>query len=270
MIGLFDSLGVSLAFAGVVILAAGLFLTPMRGVILNSLRPRREEEIPLPSAPMQPPAPAQPVMAAPAVTARPAMPADVSVRHGTTAEALDAAREQEALFARALVTAQRTAEDLVRKAKAEAQDIIDKAQRAANEIVVAGRQNAAEVMQKATQEAEMIVTAANENATARLALLQAEVERLVVEAHQVFQGAQQSVQHNVASLKSRLELHTAEPIAWPHDGDREPASPGSGGQTAARDGSGITWLRPPLKDGRPTVGVGADGTTGERGSGRMP
>jgi cell division septum initiation protein DivIVA len=261
--GLFDSLGVSLAFAGVVILLAGVFLTPIRGVLFNSLRPRRDEEIVLPPLPVQP---------APAVEVQPraAAPADTVVRQvAATAEAIDAAREQEALFARALVTAQRTAEDLVRKAKAEAQDIIDKAQTTANDIVSAGRRNASEVLAKAEQEAGMIVTAANENATARLALLQAEVERLVVEAHQVFQGAQQSVQQNVASLKSRLELHAGDSNARSR-GDREPAPATSAGPAAARDGSGWTWVRPPLGDDRTAVGVGADGVTTERRSGRTP
>jgi hypothetical protein len=244
--GLFNSLGLALAFAGIGILLAGLFLTPMREVVLNKLPWRREEEVMLPPMPV-------PSMPAPPVP----LPQFVPAQPG--GEAAAAARDQEALFARALVTAQRTAEELVRRAKTEAQDIIDKAQVAANDIVSTGRRNASEVLRKAEQEAEMIITAANENAAARLALLQAEVERLVVDANQVFQGAQQSVQQNVASLKARLELVASEPDRRPHDG-HDPSA--SGSPPASRDGMGTAWVMPPSVDSRAAVGAGVDGAGG--------
>lgn len=245
--GLFDSLGLSLAFAGAMILSAGLLFTPMRTVVLNSLRSRRsrEVEVPLPPA-VLPPAPTQPSAVAQAATPRPAVMA-------TASGAIAAAREQDALFARALVTAQRTAEDLVRRAKAEAQDVIDGAQTTANDIVSTARRNASEMLQKAEEEAQTIVAYAEEKATTRLALLEAELERLVVEAHQTFQSAERSVQQSVASLSSRLELQI-------RDGDS--ASNGNGHDPASRaDGSRMTWLVPPSDDDDDTtVGVGVDGT----------
>lgn len=296
--GLFDSLGVSLAFAGVVILLAGLFLTPMRGVLMNNFRSRRSEEVPLPAAFVQPLPPVQVPdvgagarfelqAGAPAVrraepqrlasvvpsgdAARPAARAEASRQGTAAAETAAATREQEALFARALVTAHRTAEDLVRKAKAEAQGILDQAQTTANDIVSASRRDASDVLQRAEQDAAMIVATANEKATARLAMLGTEVERLVIEAHQAFQSAQRSVQQNVATLTSRLELHAGEPNGGSHDSDRQPPSSGSGAGAATRDGSGMTWIVPPASDKRTTVGVGADGVTAaERRSNRIP
>jgi hypothetical protein len=268
--GPFDSLGVSLAFAGVVILLAGVFLTPIRGVLFNSLRPRRDEEIVLPPLPVQP-APAVAVPPAPA-QARPAVSGGVAAPQLTaTTEAPNAAREQEALFARALVTAQRTAEDLVQKAKADAEDILAKAEASANDIMSTGRRNASEMLQRAEQEAEMILTAANENAASRLALLQSEVERFVVEAHQLFQSAQQSVQQNVASLKSRLELHAGDSNARSRISESDVPSSGPGSPARTRDGSGMTWLRTPVSvgDDRAAVGVGADSASADRRPGRV-
>jgi cell division septum initiation protein DivIVA len=165
-----------------------------------------------------------------------------------------AARDQDALFARALVTAQRTAEDLVRKAKAEAQDVIDGAQTTASDIVSTARRNASEMLEKAEEEAQTIVAYAEEKATTRLAMLEAELERLVAEAHQTFQGAERSVQQSVASLSSRLELQI-------RDGDS--GSNGNGHDPASRaDGSRMAWLVPPSADDEDdaTVGVGAEGT----------
>src|SRR5579864_7471466 len=171
MSGVFDSVGLSLAFAGVMILLAGLFLTPMREMVLNGLRSRFEHEIALPPVTMQmppvprriPPAPVHmpsppiEMATAPIQMSSGAQPAWAhAAAADTPADAATAAREQEALFARALVTAHKTAEDLVRRANAEAQDIIDKAQAAANDIVGSARRSASELLQKAEQEAQLI------------------------------------------------------------------------------------------------------------------
>ena len=94
--GVFDSLGLSLAFAGAGILLAGLLLTPMRSIDLNSLRSRRSQEVEVPLPPAAaPPAPPQPAAVVQAAAPRPAVPARAS-------EAIAVAREQDALFARAL------------------------------------------------------------------------------------------------------------------------------------------------------------------------
>lgn len=244
--GVFDSLGLSLAFAGAGILLAGLLLTPMRSIVLNSLRSRRSQEVEVPLPPAAaPPAPPQPAAVVQAAAPRPAVPARAS-------EAIAVAREQDALFARALVTAQRTAEDMVRRAKFEAQDILDKAQTTADDILGTARRNASEMLQKAEEEVQTIVGYADERATTRLAVLQAEVERIVVEANQTFQSAERSVQQSVASLSSRLELQM-------RDGDT--GSNGNGHDPASRaDGSRLSWLvSPSADDDGAAVGVGADG-----------
>ncbi|HLW48303.1 MAG TPA: hypothetical protein VKW09_11115 [bacterium] len=284
MSGVFDSVGLSLAFAGVMILLAGLFLTPMREMVLNGLRSRFEHEIALPPVTMQmppvprriPPAPVHmpsppiEMATAPIQMSSGAQPAWAhAAAADTPADAATAAREQEALFARALVTAHKTAEDLVRRANAEAQDIIDKAQAAANDIVGSARRSASELLQKAEQEAQLIVEDANERATDRLALLQTEVERLVDEANQTFQAAQQSVEQNVASLLSRLDAVTGHVDAEPR-GAHGPAASAPGAPPAAGVDGGFAWAVPPSGDERSTVGVGADGgRAADRRSGRL-
>jgi hypothetical protein len=263
MSGLFDSLGLSLAFAGGVILLAGLFLTPIGGVLINAVRSRREVEVPLPLpvAPVQPAPTVQPVITpAPALAAREQQPAD-------------GAREQEALFARALVTAQKTAEDLVARAKADAQNIVANAQASANEIVGTARRNAAEVIQKAEQQAETIVAKANEKAAARLVKLQTEIQRLVVDAHQVFQGAQRVVHQNVVSASSRLDLLAAQAESAPEEENGDEASTaGPAEQPVSRtDGNGTMRQVHPSGDGRPAIAVTVDGTGAtERKTARFP
>lgn len=230
---LLDSVGLGIAFAGVVIGLAGVFLTPMRGVLANGLRSRlgrRTAGPPVETTPAQDPHPA------------PARAAKVRA-----AASDSAAREQEALFARTLITAQRAAEDLVRKAQGEAQEIIEQAHTTASDIVGAGRRNVSEMLQKAGQDAEQIVAAANERAAARLVLLQAEIEQLVVDAHQAFEDAQRSVQQSAASLTSRWDLYTADANPGAPNGDREEAPPAPDAGTASEPHTaGMTW--PPLSD----------------------
>jgi hypothetical protein len=260
MNALFSSLGLSLAFAGGVILLAGLFLTPIGGVLINALRSRRDVDVPIAPAPVQQ-APGVKTVTVPAST-----PATSEAPTGGP-------REQEALFARALLTAQKTAEDLVAKSKAEAQVIIEHAQTTANDIVGAARRNASETVQNAEQQAEVIVAAANEKAMARLAMLQAEIQRLVVDAHQVFQGAQRVVQQNIASAGSRLDQLAANPDAGPdRDGGHEVRSPAASASPAARaDGAGIAWQVQPAGDGRAAMAVGGDGAGAtDRRTARFP
>ena len=228
MSGPFDSLGLSVAFAGIVIALAGIFLTPMRGVVLRAMRVRlggrRRHPAAEPDAAAEPaaadaapagpaPEPARPVAAPPATR----MPGAADPRNVDY-------REHEALFARTLLTAQKTAEDLVRNAQAEAQDIIARAEAAAAETARASRKNASEIIQKAQGDADLIVASAKQKATAWLALLQAEADKLAVEAHQAFQGAQRTVEQNVATLAARFERRMAEFDADPWEQQRAAAA----------------------------------------------
>lgn len=235
--GPFDSLGLDLVFAGVVIILAGMFLTPMRGIVLHAIRVRRAR-------------PAQEQAMAPQAVAEPAPAAAASAVPGA---ANTDYREHEALFARTLLTAQKTAEDLVRNAQAEAQTIIRIAETEADDIVRAGRRNASEVLLKAQQDADVIVESAKHKAAAWLAALQAEADKLAIDAHRAFQGAQRSVEQNVASLAARFENRVAEweAGAWKPqravpslDGTVEPtpddASAPSDAGIAGRNGAGQT------------------------------
>lgn len=217
MSGLFDSLGFSVAFAGVVIMLAGLFLTPMRGVVLRAIGFGGHG---------QQPAGAPDTQAEPAA-AEPAGPVSPRARVLTAPRAADPRgidyREHEALFARTLLTAQKTAEDLVRNAQAEAQDIIARAEAAAAETARVSRKNASEIIQKAQGDADVIVASAKQKTTAWLALLQAEADRLAVDAHHAFQGAQRAVEQNVATLAARFERRMAEWDADPWEQQRAPS-----------------------------------------------
>ena len=214
--GPFDSLGLGLAVAGAVIILAGLFLTPMRDVILGrvSLRPD-------PPAPQPADAPQAEVNPIPKPD-----PAAARDRRGVDY------REQEALFARTLLTAQKTADELVRNAKLEADEILAKAEAAASETARVSRKNATEITQTAQQDADLIVSSAKQKAAAWLSLLQAEADKLTADAHEAFQGAQRSVEQHVASLTSRFERRMAEWDADPWEQQRAvsghnglPASP---------------------------------------------
>jgi vacuolar-type H+-ATPase subunit H len=205
MSGLLDSLGLEMVIAGVVIALAGLFLTPMRSVIVPAIGMRLPRLVKPPAAPQIAPDPAP----AAASVSVPAAPASRRALNAVGQPGADY-RDPEALFARTLLTAQKTAEDLVRNAQLEAQDIITKAETAASDTARTSRKNASEVLQKAQQDADVIVSSAKQKATAWLTLLQAEADKLVADAHQTFQGAQRSVEQNVASLASRFERRMAE------------------------------------------------------------
>ncbi|HLY21221.1 MAG TPA: hypothetical protein VKT83_02030 [bacterium] len=219
MSGLFDSLGFSVAFAGVVITLAGLFLTPMRGVVLRAMRAPLDGRGQQPAD--VPDTQAEPAAAAPAGPVSRRAPAPTA--HGAAGPRGIDYREHEALFARTLLTAQKTAEDLVRNAQAEAQDIIARAEAAAAENVRVSRKNASEITQKAQGDADVIVASAKQKATAWLALLQAEADKLAVDAHHAFQGAQRAVEQNVATLAARFERRMAEWDADPWEQQRAPA-----------------------------------------------
>lgn len=129
----------------------------------------------------------------------------------TAAEQYAAAcREQEALIARTVLTAQRTADDLVQRAQAEADEIVGKAETIATEIVQASCRNASEILGKARQDADVMVEIAQQKGTAWLALLRAEADDVIADAHQRFDQAQRSVAQSVASLTARLETCLAE------------------------------------------------------------
>lgn len=236
MSGPFDSLGVGVAVAGAIITLAGMFLTPMRGVVLRAMRVRmdalkeRQRPATIAAAPETAPAGPSPAAATPAPPPAPTPKITLTPSEQRAAEQ----REQEALFARALLTAQKTAEDLVRNAQLEAQEITDRAEAAAADTTRASRRNAAEIVQKAQQDADLIVASAKQKAAAWLALLQAEADKLAAEAHQAFQGAQRTVEQNVTSLNARFERRMAEWNADPWERNRAAGPDGAAQQNGER------------------------------------
>lgn len=128
-----------------------------------------------------------------------------TLRAGLNAAEQSAAayQEQEAVIARTLLTAQKTADELVRTAQADADELVGKAEMIATDVVQAGCRTATEILQKAQQDADDIVEAAREKGAALLTQLQAAADRLVIDAHQTFRQAQRSVEHDVASLLER-------------------------------------------------------------------
>ena len=212
--GPFDSLGLGLAVAGAVIIFAGLFLTPMRDVILGRTSLAADRPAPQPADAPQPEGNRVPK-------------SDPAARGTRGADY----REQEALFARTLLTAQKTADELVRNAKLEAQDLLAKAETAASEATRLSRKNATEITQAAQQDADLIVASAKQKAAAWLALLQAEADKLTADANEAFQGAQRSVEQHVASLTARFERRMAEWDADPWEQQR--AVPGHNGMPAS-------------------------------------
>lgn len=201
--GPFDSLGLGLAVAGAVIILAGLFLTPMRDVVLGKASLRPDHPAPQPAG-------------APKPESNRVSKVDPTARDTRGVDH----REQEALFARTLLTAQKTAEELVRNATLEAQDILAKAEAAASEATRVSRKNAAEITQTAQEDADLIVASAKQKAAAWLALLQSEADKLTADAHEAFQGAQRSVEQHVASLTGRFERRMAEWDADPWEQQR--------------------------------------------------
>jgi vacuolar-type H+-ATPase subunit H len=166
--GGFDLVGIVVVLAGVAVAVAGVMLTPAKQVVLNALRSRRASA----DGTAQP---AEAEMPAPAYVPIPAQPAVVTQAVAAQTAANGDHREQEALFARTLLTAQKTAEDLVRNAQAEAEQILAKARR----------------------DADLIVQTTDQQAAAWLAQLRAEADRLVADAHQAFLSAQRSVEQSV-------------------------------------------------------------------------
>lgn len=230
MTGPLGSFGVEVLIAGVVIALAGVFLTPMRSVVLRAVRvrlrwrARRSAAAPAPDAAAATTATAT---ATPPLDPGPAArPRSMQAQKAPLPADLQGVdyKEHEALFARTLLTAQKTAEDLVRNAEIEAQAIIARAEAAAAETARAGRKNASDIIQKAQQDADLIVASAKQKATAWLALLQAEADKLAAEAHQAFRGAQHTVEQNVASLAARFERRMAEWEADPWERQRAAAA----------------------------------------------
>jgi len=154
-----DLAGIVIVVAGAALALAGVFMSPAKQLFAKAPRPRRALADAVP-------APAQPEASAVAHATAPAPVANGDYR------------EQEALFARTLVTAQKTAEDLVRNAQAEAEQILAKARR----------------------DADLIVRTTDQQAAAWLGQLRAESDRLVADAHQAFLAAQRSVEQSVAAF----------------------------------------------------------------------
>jgi hypothetical protein len=156
-----DIVGISVVAAGAMLALAGVLLTPARGVVVRAVAIGRRRNAGAP-APVETQREAAEPAAVPAAAA------------GTDY------REHEALFARTLLTAQKTAEDLVRNAQAEAEQILAKAKR----------------------DADLIVRTTDQQAAAWLAQLRAEADTLVADAHQAFLLAQRSVEQDVEAFNA--------------------------------------------------------------------
>jgi cell division septum initiation protein DivIVA len=177
----------------------------------------------------------------------------------TAAEQYAAAcREQEALIARTVLTAQRTADDLVRRAQTEADEIVGKAETIATEIVQASCRNASEILGKARQDADVMVEIAQQKGTAWLALLRAEADDVIADAHQRFDQAQRSVAQSVASLTGRLETCLAELDAGMQNVTLASMPlPSNGSRHANADAAGTT-PSPARADGETVLSVGGE------------
>ncbi|HKX18923.1 MAG TPA: DivIVA domain-containing protein [bacterium] len=245
-------MGLGVVVAGVIIAVAGIFLTPMRGVVLHAMRnllgggarqPVTDTTAAQATAgettDAPPAAPVTPLPAAPsangkraaAVAPAPAPAPIPKIALGPAEQRTANYREQEALFARTLLTAQKTAEDLVRNAQLEAEEITARAEASAAETTRASRKNAAEIVQKAERDADLIVASAKKKAAASLALLQVEADKLAAEANQAFQVAQRAVEQNVTTLSARLERRMAEWNGEPW----ERSAPAGGGDGLHRE-----------------------------------
>lgn len=181
----------------------------------------------------------------------------------------------EMLIGRTLVRAQKMAEELQRTAQAEAEEILGKAETIANDIVQTGCRNASETMRKAQQESDAMVQAAKENATELLDLVRRETRRLAVDAHETFQRAHRSVEQDIATAASRLDVHIpqSELEARPPDRDRDLLSPEAPGGPTPLEQLGATsqpaGAHPPQFDGQAGPANGS-GNTGEPDAAPQP
>lgn len=135
-------------------------------------------------------------------------------------EKLASYQGQESLLARALLIAQKAAEDLAAESQAQAEQTIAEASAAAQETIRAVRRSAAELLRASRTRAQKAIEAANHAAAARLAAVQIEAERLVEEARRSAAEVQAVTQQQVAQLIARLEafLATEEALSGHLDG----------------------------------------------------
>ena len=215
ILGIFGSV---VLIVGIVVTVAGI-MRLWGGVLRGTLRSRRGR------------AAAPPV----AVAAAPVAVAEAPARVEPVAPDAGGRREEESLIARTMLTAQKSAEDVVRAARAEAEAIVARAETVAGDIVETGRRDASEIVRQARQDADEIVGAARHRTAAWLAQLRAEADRLVGEAHHRFQQAHRSVEQDVAAVTSRLELSVVDLDAALLDGaDRDRVALTVGGEADAR------------------------------------
>lgn len=232
VLGIFGSV---VLIVGIVVSGAGIYRL-WGGMVRHASRSRRDQDAT---------ASAPPVTAAPPRQSGPGAPADAK----PVAQGAGGRRDEESLIARTLLTAQKSAEDVVRTARAEAETIVARAETAAGDIVETGRRDASEIVRKARQDADEIVGAARHRTAAWLARLRAEADRLVGETHHTFQQAQRSVEQDVAAVASRLELSVVDLEAAFLDGaDGDPLTFTAGGEATpparVRDISGSSLVAP--------------------------
>lgn len=116
----------------------------------------------------------------------------------------------ELLIGRTLVTAQKMAEELQRTAQTGAEEILAKAETIANDVVQTGCRNASDIMRKAQQESDDMLRDAKERATALLDLLRREAGQLAADAHETFERARRSVEQDITSATSRIDVCIAQ------------------------------------------------------------
>jgi cell division septum initiation protein DivIVA len=118
---------------------------------------------------------------------------------------LAAAQGQEGLLARALLTAQQAAEDLIQKSKAQAERTIAEANATAEGTMQSARNAAADLMRAARTRAQQAIEAADRAATTRLAEVQIEAERFVEEARRTAAEVTGAARQQVEQFRARLE-----------------------------------------------------------------
>lgn len=108
-------------------------------------------------------------------------------------------------IARALLNAQKVADDLMDSARTQAEDVVRRATAAAEETIQSARTAAAETLRKAHAHAEGAVRAAEQTVAARLAELEIEAESMTEEARRITGAIEQSAEQYVMGLVTQIE-----------------------------------------------------------------
>jgi len=133
--------------------------------------------------------------------------AELAALRGELAEArgkLGASQAEAALIARTLVTAQKTADDLIRTSTAQGEQMLAEARAAADDTMRSAHRAAADLLRATRERAREAVDAADRAAVARIADGRMEGDRLLDEARNAVRDAQQEVRRLVAGLEAFL------------------------------------------------------------------